>query len=212
VFGYSIFRADSNRGRAGGIALYFSTTLPTPTVTFQRSPSLSIDVLWAQFPLDGSDSLLIGVVYRTPSSLRENDLRLIQDLEHLSLQFHFTHLLLVGDFNAPKASWTDPNRVDDGDNFSSLLTQVVRRNAWTQHVKAPTRYRSGQRPSLLDLIITNESHFVDCVVIKPPLGHSDHCLLSFDFICYWARNPEPKTHIRDFRRTDFGSMNAFFTD
>jgi hypothetical protein len=209
LIGYSIFRVDSNRGRAGGVAVYFSTALLSPTVTLQSVPNLSYDVLWANLPLQGSDSLLFGVVYRSPSSIHEDDLLLIQELEQLTLQYRFTHLLVVGDFNAPRASWSYSNQDGCSGNFSSLLTQTVQRNAWTQHVEAPTRYRSGQRPSLLDLVITNESHFVDRVIIGPPLGHSDHCVLSFDFICYWARNPEPQTHIRDFHRADFVSMANF---
>ncbi|GAA47362.1 hypothetical protein CLF_100267 [Clonorchis sinensis] len=79
----------------------------------------------------------------------------------------------------------------------------------TQHVVAPTRYRAGQQPSLLDLVITNERHFVDQVTINAPLGHSDHCVLTFDFICYWARNPEPQTWIRNFCRADFSGMRIF---
>ncbi|GAA47206.1 hypothetical protein CLF_100081 [Clonorchis sinensis] len=74
---------------------------------------------------------------------------------------------------------------------------------------SPTRYRAGQQPSLLDLVITNERHFVDQVTINAPLGHSDHCVLTFDFICYWARNPEPQTWIRNFCRADFSGMRIF---
>ncbi|GAA53970.1 hypothetical protein CLF_111774 [Clonorchis sinensis] len=70
-------------------------------------------------------------------------------------------------------------------------------------------YRAGQQPSLLDLVITNERHFVDRVTINAPLGHSDHCVLTFDFICYWARNPEPQTWIRNFCRADFSGMRIF---
>ncbi|GAA52133.1 hypothetical protein CLF_107385 [Clonorchis sinensis] len=83
------------------------------------------------------------------------------------------------------------------------------KSAWTQHVVAPTRYRAGQQPFLLDLVITNERHFVDQVIINAPLGHSDHCVLTFDFICYWARNPEPQTWIRNFCRAEFSGMRIF---
>ncbi|GAA57342.1 hypothetical protein CLF_112559 [Clonorchis sinensis] len=93
--------------------------------------------------------------------------------------------------------------------FAAALTEVVQQSTWTQHVVAPTRYRAGQQPSLLDLVITNERHFVDQVTINAPLGHSDYCVLTFDFICYWARNPEPQTWIRNFCRADFSGMRIF---
>ncbi|GAA52034.1 hypothetical protein CLF_107249 [Clonorchis sinensis] len=196
IDGYSIFRADSKRGRAGGVALYLHAALPIPIVLSDTTPAPFCDALWLQVPLRGSDSLLLGVVYRSPSSPPEDDHFLIRTLGQLSSSYHFTHLLLVGDFNAPKApGWS-----------STALTEVVQQSAWTQHVVAPTRYRAGQQPSLLDLVITNERHFVDQVTINAPLGHSDHCVLTFDFICYWARNPEPQTWIRNFRRAYFSGM------
>ncbi|GAA56337.1 hypothetical protein CLF_110665 [Clonorchis sinensis] len=160
-------------------------------------------------PLRGSDSLLLGVVYRSPSSPPEDDHFLIRTLGQLSSSYHFTHLLLVDDFNAPKAPWTELQCVGSSGPFTAALTEVTQQSAWTQHVVAPTRYRAGQQPSLLDLVITNERHFVDQVTINAPLGHSDHCVLTFDFICYWARNPEPQTWIRNFCRADFSGMRIF---
>ncbi|GAA51114.1 hypothetical protein CLF_105603 [Clonorchis sinensis] len=117
--------------------------------------------MWLQFPLRGSDSLLLGVVYRNPSSPPEDDHFLIRTLGQLSSSYHFTHLLLLGDFNAPKAPWTELQCVGSSGPFTAALTEVVQQSAWTQHVVAPTRYRAGQQPSLLDLVITNERHFVD---------------------------------------------------
>ncbi|GAA50341.1 hypothetical protein CLF_104396 [Clonorchis sinensis] len=92
---------------------------------------------------------------------------------------------------------------------AAALTEVFQQCSWTQHAIAPTRYRAGQQPSLLDLVITNERHFVDQMIINALRGHSNHCVLTFDFICYWARNPEPQTWIRNFCRADFSGMRIF---
>ncbi|GAA54108.1 hypothetical protein CLF_112190 [Clonorchis sinensis] len=162
-----------------------------------------------RIPLRGSDSLLLGVVYCWPSSPPEDDHFLIRTLGQLSSSYHFTHLLLVGDFNAPKAPWTERQRVGSSGPFTAALTEVVQQSAWTQHVIAPTRYRADKQPSLLDLVITNERHFVDQVAINAPMGHSDHSVLTFDFICYWARNLEPQTWIRNFCRADISGMRIF---
>ncbi|KER31227.1 hypothetical protein T265_02543 [Opisthorchis viverrini] len=114
-----------------------------------------------------------------PSSPFEDDQFLIQTLGQLSSNYQFTHILLVGDFNGPKASWIALQGVELGGPFAAALLEVVRQNAWTQHVAAPTRYRPGQLPSLLDLVITNERHFVDQSKIKPKKtrklrGHVSH--------------------------------------
>ncbi|GAA48644.1 hypothetical protein CLF_101864 [Clonorchis sinensis] len=205
IDGYSVFRADSKRRRSGGVTLYLHATLSIPTVLSDTTPAPFCDALWIQVPLRGSDSLL-SVVYRWPSSPPEDDQFLIRTLEQLSFSYHFIQLLLVGDFNAPKAAWMELQRVESNGLFAAALTEVVQQSAWTQYVVAVTRYRAGQLPSLLDSVITNERHFVDQRIINAPLGHSDHCVLTFGFICYWARNPEPQTWIRNFRRADFSGM------
>jgi hypothetical protein len=48
------------------------------------------------------------------------------------------------------------------------------------------------------------------VVIKPPLGHSDHSLLYFDFICYWKQQPVLKTSVRNFNQADFVGLRKHF--
>ncbi|GAA55169.1 hypothetical protein CLF_107056 [Clonorchis sinensis] len=111
---------------------------------------------------------------------------LIRTLERLCPSYHFTHLLLVGDFNAPKASWMELRGIGSSGHFAAALIEVVQQSAWTPNVVAPTTYRAGQQPSFLNLVITNERYFVDQVIITAPLGHSDHCVLTFHFICYWA--------------------------
>ncbi|GAA54697.1 hypothetical protein CLF_104863 [Clonorchis sinensis] len=206
IDGYSVFRADPKRRRAGEVALCLHAPLPIPIFLSDTAPASFCDALWIQVPLCGS---ILGVVYRCPSSPPEDDHILIRTLGQLSSSYHFTHLLLVGDFNAPKAPWTELQCVGSSGPFAAALTEVVQQSAWTQHVVAPTRYRAGQQPSLLDLVITNERHFVDQVTINAPLGHSDHCVLTFDFICYWARNPEPQTWIRNFCRANTSGMHIF---
>ena len=67
--------------------------------------------------------------------------------------------------------------------FSSRLFHLVQEEDWTQHVCEPTRYRAGQRPSLLDLVFINESHRVDRIQISEPLGMSDNAVLEFGFLC-----------------------------
>ena len=64
---------------------------------------------------------------------------------------------------------------------------MVQEEDWTQHVCEPTRYRTGQRPSLPDLVLTNVSHLVDNIHMCGPLGKSDHMVLDFEYICLLDR-------------------------
>ncbi|GAA55286.1 hypothetical protein CLF_107527 [Clonorchis sinensis] len=183
-------------GRAGGVALYFHVVMPIPVVFSGTTHVLFCDALWIQFPLRGTNSLL-GLIYRCPSSSAEDDQFLIRTLEQLSSSYHFTHLLLA-------ASWMELQRVGSSGHFAAALTK---RSVWTRHFVALTRYRAGQQPSILDLVFIVERQFVDWVLINAPLRHSDHRVLIFDFICYWARNPEPQKWIRNFCYADFSGMH-----
>ena len=60
-----------------------------------------------------------------------------------------------------------------------------------EHVRKPTRYRLGETPNLLDLLITNEEGMVPLIGHHPGLGRSDHDCLLFDLKCskYISMNP-----------------------
>jgi hypothetical protein len=53
-----------------------------------------------------------------------------------------------------------------------------------QHVTENTRFREGQKPSLLDLILTNEDGMIKNILYQPPLGKSDHICLAFETNMY----------------------------
>jgi hypothetical protein len=51
-------------------------------------------------------------------------------------------------------------------------------------IDQPTRYRLNQEPSLLDLILVNDRNCKRNLEFKDPLEHSDHCVLTFEFLCH----------------------------
>ena len=53
-----------------------------------------------------------------------------------------------------------------------------------QHVEKPIRYREGQKPSLLDLILTDNDMYIDEIYHASPLGKSDHEVLHFTTLIY----------------------------
>jgi exonuclease III len=199
---YYVYRVDSARGRAGGVAMYLSNLLPSSLVT-TLDPPKKIDTLWVSLALRDGDKLLIGLVYRPPSSTQTDDQELLENIKLTVSTNRHSHLLLVGDFNAPKVAWDHTLATDNG--FSVGLTGLVHERNWTQHVQSPTRIRLGQNPSLLDLVITNETHFVDKINHLPPLGLSDHLLIQFDYLCYWACAGAVAQKLRGFQKRIFQS-------
>ncbi|RZC27634.1 hypothetical protein BDFB_007687 [Asbolus verrucosus] len=48
-------------------------------------------------------------------------------------------------------------------------------------VSEPTRYRLGQQPSVLNLIITSDKTSLTNLKFSDPIGYSDHLVLNIDF-------------------------------
>ena len=84
--------------------------------------------------------------------------------------------------------------------------EVVNDSYLYQHVCDPTRIREGNIPSVLDLIFTNEENMVETVKYMPPLGKSDHLLLSFNFNCYTADHSE-KSRRYMYHKGDYEKLN-----
>ena len=90
--------------------------------------------------------------------------------------------------------------------FSSRLFHLVQEEDWTQHVSEPIRYRAEQRPSLLILVFTYESHLIDRIQISEPLVKTDHTVLEFDYLCYWTCKLASTKLLRNFSKADFKGL------
>ena len=157
--------------------LYYREDLPCFIL---NDPCLSLtDALWCRLLLHNGDSVLIGVIYRPPSSLLENDISLISSVKQ-ALSKRYSHVLIVGDFNVPSL-FSNPIPCD---LFSHELQDILFTHPLYNHTTNPTRYRFPSNPSLLDLLLTNEELMIEEATYCPPLGRSDHVLLDFRFMCY----------------------------
>ena len=95
-----------------------------------------------------------------------------------------THILIMGDFNFREIDWNNEETSVGEDHLATIFLEPVRDTYLHQHVKEPTRYRSHNIPSLLDLIFTNEEHMVSDLNYLPGLGSSDHLQINFVFNCF----------------------------
>ena len=76
----------------------------------------------------------------------------------------------MGDFNFPENNWPEYTVVGSQYLLPVRFLDATQDSFLIQHVKCPTRHRSGQRFSLLDLIFTNNMVMIDHVLHMPPLG------------------------------------------
>ena len=101
-------------------------------------------------------------------------------------------LLLCGDFNAPNIN-REEESASPGDLGRRLL-DLAQTSLLTQHVREPTRFRSGTVPSVLDLIFTRHADDLADLTVHPPLAKSDHALLTATLTGSHAPPPAVKSH------------------
>ena len=92
-------------------------------------------------------------------------------------------VLIGGDFNYKEIDWEN-EFVEECNIHLTPFINTIQDHFLMQHVTEPTRYRQGEQPNLLDLILTNEEGMVQNLTYHPGLGDSDHCCLKFDLNCY----------------------------
>ncbi|KAF4514254.1 UNVERIFIED_CONTAM: hypothetical protein B566_EDAN019552 [Ephemera danica] len=169
---------------------------------------LFVDSLWLTLQLRGRDQLLVGIIYRSPSSKTEDDVFLSNFLLRIP-DLGFSHILILGDFNAPSINWHALTSPQCG--FDSVLLSTAVTLGWHQHSLHPTRFRQGHRPSTLDLVFTNERPMIDEIKSLSPLGKSDHTVLSWDLMCYWTAQDFPSTPRLALHRGDYTAMNKYLS-
>lgn len=93
-------------------------------------------------------------------------------------------IIICGDFNFPEINWKD-NTVDSS-KFSkpSRFYDSLQDNYPLQHVTEFTRKRGKDKPSLLDLVITdiNQTQVSPSMKILQPLGKSDHSVITWNYL------------------------------
>ena len=183
IEGYTLYRNNHSDGSGGpgkGAALYVKNSL-------NHSAAPSIDELvfdcsaWSIIKLKGNKAMLVGVVYRSPSSTAENNEKLLS-LLRAAANANCQYLSICGDFNLPLVDWSVNHSPESENAYSSEFVRcAVEELALFQHVNSNTRFR-GAQSSCLDLIFTNEEGMVNEVRELPPIGKSDHICQQWDVI------------------------------
>ena len=163
--------------------------------------------LWVQVNLFNSDKLLIGCIYRSPSGDNCVSTSMLGDLLKEVCDTNPSHLLVAGDFNVPSIDWDARFSAAPDGHYSHILLQSLADCFLFQHVQQPTRYRVGESPNILDLILSNEEGMVCNLHHLPGIGNSDHVTLRFQLTCYTSRLAET-TDKFNFWKADFNKLNS----
>ena len=83
--------------------------------------------------------------------------------------------------------------------------ECIRDNYFFQHVTEDTRQRGDDKPSLLDLLFTNEPDMISKLEILNPLGKSDHSIIKFTIPCNIESSP-PKITVK-YEKGDYAGFS-----
>ena len=209
VPGYSLFTSfnmeSHNLGASGqrGICVYVKDCFRASVISF--SEPLHIEHLWIRVKLQGSDCLVAGCVYRSPSANPGPSMDELNILLHTVHSTNPSHLLICGDFNVPHIDWATQFCSAPESHIAHKLLSMVHDCLLYQHVMYPTRYREGDSPSTLDLILTNEDGMMSALEYHPGIGLSDHIVLRFHLSCYTSHVSSYNARL-NFHKANFSKL------
>ena len=142
-----------------------------------KSPHNSSDAVWIVIQTGNRVDRIYGCIYRSPNASMENNSALFEDIRWAKR--NYKEICLVGDFNFPSIDWFS---YEGGTSTEISFIELLLDLGLYQSVDEATRFRDGQTPSLLDLIVTSEENLVKNIALGCPFGKSDHVTIRFDIV------------------------------
>ena len=124
-------------------------------------------------------SLHILRLHRSPNSSSENNKLLNQLILNTSLIGG--KLQILGDFNFPTIHWDNLSTPHLSNHCPSELIAATQDALLFQYVQSPTHTRPNQKPTLVDLIFSQEDQTITNMTTRAPLGKSHHKVLRFHY-------------------------------
>ena len=169
--GYELFHNLEEKGR--GICLHVKQELKQTLVELD---STCQECVFTKCELIKGESLVLGLVYRSPSSSEENNAQLNSTIEHI-VDTKPTHLVIVGDFNYPEIDWSQEKSTAGNNHPATKFHKATKDCFLIQHQIQPTRHRDGQNSTLDDLVLTNREDIVQDINMTGAIGKSDHATI-----------------------------------
>jgi len=194
IDGYSIYRRD--RGTpCGGVAIYIQDGLEHGEPVDKEISKLghgkdTTEQVWCYVKTE-KDSILIGCVYRPPTSNAVTNLRIQESLKKAKRVVDtgkYTGMLVAGDFNLPKIKWLcdgSAELIGPENSLAGYFLQEIQENNISQHVTIPTfKQANGTCVNTLDLVFTDTPERIPSVTSSDSLGsaHMAHLMLNWEYL------------------------------
>ena len=109
------------------------------------------------------ENIILARVYRSPNSTHDNSNDINKSLENLSRRF-CSNLLVVGDFNYPKIDWEHYSTASSPNDLNPKFLECTRDCIFEQFITEPTCGRGSSQPTLIDIVLTNNSEIIEKVI------------------------------------------------
>ena len=169
--GYSILEKNLGKDSTGrGLMIYVKNGIEYQEIKLETefSEYISLKIINKQ------TNLFLTSVYRSPNSSKENNDKLMKLLSEI-YRVSSTYKIIFGDFNFPNIDW---NNYTCNNDTGYKFIEKIKDGYLISHVTEPTRFRSSDRASLIDLL-TNDETNIENVEVHSPLGKSDHSYICF---------------------------------
>lgn len=184
---YDIIRADRPLRSKGGVAIYLHNNLIA-----DKTYTYADQICQAAAVYNKKLNLLIIGIYRPPVADEKSFTQCIKIVQEIINNYAQPDIQIHGDFNMPFIDWNTrdidtTNRRISEQNSAKKLIEFMETNLLLQLVNIPTR-----KDSVLDLILTNNSHAVHSVTIEET-QISDHnfvhCYLLYNITSAQLKTP-----------------------
>lgn len=185
IEGYTFYTNSKIGAKSRGVIIYVRNDIKSYSCSKLDSSGFEESV-WCEVKVNSLDTVLVGGIYRSGSSSSENFDNLLT-LINTAVDCKCKYILVAGDFNYPEIDWKEWSTLRNSESESFRLLECLRDNYLYQLVSEPTRFREGQTPNILDLIVTNNDSWLDNIVYSSHLGASDHIQICCNFTCSIAK-------------------------
>ena len=194
-----VARRDRHESHYGGVMIAAKDDI----LGTQLSIDTQTEFCAAVFECPDKQPLIIGSMYRPPSS----DQQYMEELSRVITDIHQTHtratLWIAGDANLPDIDWEANTIV--GHNYTARTNQIfldtIADIGSEQAVTFPTRGNN-----ILDLFITNRPSLIERV--KPVPGVSDHDIVFVQASTTAQRTKPPRRKILLWKKVDLDSLRG----
>ena len=213
--GYQMYRQDNENEIKGGILVYVKDTIRIcENKTINNLSSEFKESKWLELDVAG-DKIIFGTIYRKGKSTAANNKQLLAIINKVTRMYD--KVLICGDLNFPEIDW-DTHIVSGGPmSGAAQFLNCINDNLLIQHVNECTRARGTDKPSLIDLIITdNTQSITDSIEYQAPLGYGDHAVLIWNYLVSVEEKDEeldnPNTAKWNVEKGDYIKLNSLLSE